>query len=321
MLLTNEAKSAFPAKDFIQREQRVGADHRVRPATFRGISTSRMSLSVASSRAAPIAALGPRTGRRSRANRSRAMRCVAAAASETSEQQKTLKKNADAIADDLKGVTVTFVGDNESANIAVSQEVAKALGYTPLSTPDLIEKITDSTREQILEEDGEAGLVIAENAVLEQLSTLIRCAVGTSGGGRGATARGDCWDYLFGQFTVWIDDAEAMAAAESDPSTAPQREAYELAEVHLVMSKKECKPGDEAAGIGAQALEAIGSIIKDDPQVPGKKGFYVKMGCRGDWPVLQPPGWDGTKEGMVDPKTGKPYRDAEQAVAPKTGEV
>ena len=89
-----------------------------------------MSFSVATSRTAPLAALGARTGRQARANRSRAMRCVAAAASETSEQQKTLKKNADAIADDLKGVTVTFVGDNESANIAVAQEVAKALGLS-----------------------------------------------------------------------------------------------------------------------------------------------------------------------------------------------
>ena len=292
------------------------------PAIFRRISPSRMSLSVVVSLRAPLAAPGARPGRQARAHRSRAMRCVAAAASETSEQRKTLKKNADVIADDLKGVSITFVGDNESANIAVAQEVAKALGYTPLSTPDLIEKITDSTREQILEEDGEAGLVIAENAVLEQLSTLIRCTIGTNGGGRGATARGDCWDYMFGQFTIWLDDAGAVKAAESDPSTAPQRDAYELAEVHLVMSKAECKPGDEAAGIGAQALEAIGSIIKDDPQVPGKKGFYVKMGCRGDWPVLQPPGWDGTKEGMVDPATGKPYREAAEASeAPKSGEV
>ena len=64
-------------------------------------------------------------------------------------------------------------------------------------------------------------------------------------------------------------------------------------------------------GIAAQALGAIQQIIDGDSQLPGKKGFYVKMGCRGDWPVLQPPGWDGTKEGMVDPATGKPYKDAE----------
>jgi hypothetical protein len=40
--------------------------------------------------------------------------------------------------------------------------------------------------------------------------------------------------------------------------------------------------------------------VEGDSQLPGKKGFYVKMGCRGDWPVLQPPGWDGNKETMVD---------------------
>ena len=108
-----------------------------------------------------------------------------------------------------------------------------------------------------------AGLVIAENAVFEQLSTHIRCCVSTSGGGRGAAARGACWDYLFGQFTVWLDDvptaeraaaeAEKAAAAaatkkegdedaESDEDdTMAQREAYEFADVHLVMSSPEAR--------------------------------------------------------------------------------
>ena len=70
-----------------------------------------MSLSVVVSLRAPLAAPGAKPGRQARAHRSRAMRCVAAAAaSETSEQRKTLKKNADVIADDLKGVSITFVG-------------------------------------------------------------------------------------------------------------------------------------------------------------------------------------------------------------------
>ena len=29
--------------------------------------------------------------------------------------------------------------------------------------------------------------------------------------------------------------------------------------------------------------------------------------------MLQPPGWDGTEKGKVDPKTGKPYREASDA--------
>jgi shikimate kinase len=137
----------------------------------------------------------------------------------------------------LKGVTVTFVGDSEGANDAVGRALASALGYVPLSTPDLVEKITGQTRAEIVESDGEGGLVIAENAVFEQLSTQLRCVISTSGGGKGASARGACWDYLFGHFVIWLDDVDAAAAAAADPAAAPQREAYEFADAHLVMRR------------------------------------------------------------------------------------
>lgn len=249
-------------------------------------------------------------------------RAGAAAGEAERDGAKELRRMADAVTDELKGVGITFVGDNEEANFMVASAMAKALKYTPLSTPELIERVTGSSRDEIVAEDGEAGLVIAENAVLEQLSTMLRCCTATSGGGKCATARGACWDYLFGQFTVWLDDVpSAQRAAEEEKTregkennewtgSMPQREAYEFADVHLVMSSTTVGTEAEAVGIAGQALGAIKQLIEGDPQLPGKKGFYVKMGCRGDWPVLQPPGWDGTKEGMVDPATGKPYRDA-----------
>jgi shikimate kinase len=233
----------------------------------------------------------------------------AAADGAAADAVKALKAACDAVADEMKGVSVTFVGDNEQANLAVAKALAKALGYTPLSTPALIEQVTDSTREAILKEDGVAGLVLAENAVLEQLSTMIRCCVATSGGGKGAAARGDCWDYIFGQFTVWLDDVEAVQRAKNDPDASPQRDAYAFAEARLVLSSTEVKTELEAANIGVGVMSAIRQLIEGDPQLSGKKGFYVKMGCRGDWPVLQPPGWDGTEEGKIDPATQKPYRE------------
>ena len=237
---------------------------------------------------------------------------AAADASPSADATKALKAACDAVGDEMKGVSVTFVGDNEGANIAVSTALAKALGYTPLSTPKLIEQVTDSTREEILAEDGDAGLVLAENAVLEQLSTLIRCVVATSGGGKGATARGDCWDHIFGHFTVWLDDLDAVEQAKSDNQSAPQRDAYAFAEVRLVLSEKNIATETEATNIAVNVMTGIKDLLHDDPRLSGKKGFYVKMGCRGDWPVLQPPGWDGTEEGKIDPKTQKPYKDAEQ---------
>jgi hypothetical protein len=113
---------------------------------------------------------------------------------------------------------------------------------------------------------------------------------------------------------VWLDDvpsAQKAEAAGEGEDAMPQREAYALADIHLIMSSPEVGTEAAAVGIAIQALGAVQQMVDGDPQLSGKKGFYVKMGCRGDWPVLQPPGWDGTWEGMSDPATGKPYREME----------
>ena len=127
---------------------------------------SSSSLAVVSAAAGAAAVVpGARTtalGRRLRASSSRArhnrkhvLRATAASASAAAsadDNAKLLKQTADAVSEDLKGVSITFVGDNEGANAAVASALAKALKYTPLSTPELIERITDSTREEIIAE-------------------------------------------------------------------------------------------------------------------------------------------------------------------------
>ena len=67
----------------------------------------------------------------------------------------------------------------------------------------------------------------------------------------------------------------------------PQRSAYELAEIRVAV-------GEGAAGVDAgdaavveRVLGAVGSM---DPQLVGKKSLYVRLGARGDWPDLAPPG-------------------------------
>lgn len=31
----------------------------------------------------------------------------------------------------------------------------------------------------------------------------------------------------------------------------------------------------------------------------GKKSLYIRLGCRGDWPNIEPPGWDPSSESDV----------------------
>lgn len=194
------------------------------------------------------------------------------------------------VVDALKGCSVTIVGDDERLNDAVARALAVRLGYSPVSVPALVR----STAAMERDDDGDDGddgeevdeataALVLENSAHEQLSTFLRLVVATCGGGRGATARGDCWTWLFGSVTVWVDGEETDA-------DAPQRDAYELSEVRVT-----ARGGDEtdAEATAARVLVGIDALLTADEQLCGKKNLYVRFGCRGDWPDLQPPGDEG----------------------------
>lgn len=61
-------------------------------------------------------------------------------------------------------------------------------------------------------------------------------------------------------------------------------------ELHVAQSF--ISPVRRISGTGAvQAILALMERVKQDKKLPDGKRLYVKLGCRGDWPDLQEPGW------------------------------
>ena len=46
-----------------------------------------------------------------------------------------------------------------------------------------------------------------------------------------------------------------------------------------------------------QIMQRAAELVKKDQDLCGKKGVYMKFGCRGDWPDLQPPDENGNVQG------------------------
>lgn len=73
---------------------------------------------------------------------------------------------------------------------------------------------------------------------------------------------------------------------------APQREAYQQAEIHIAVAKDASEimtPAQMAEALLDQILQQVAGLVEKDQDLCGKKGVYMKFGCRGDWPDLQPP--------------------------------
>jgi shikimate kinase len=74
-------------------------------------------------------------------------------------------------------------------NKEAARAYAKLVGCAPMDMPSLIEVVGKKSSEAIETEDGRDRVMLLELAILEQLSSMIRCTVGCLGGGWGASAR------------------------------------------------------------------------------------------------------------------------------------
>lgn len=81
---------------------------------------------------------------------------------------------------------------------------------------------------------------------------------------------------------------------------APQREAYQQAEIRIAIAKDDSDAmtaPQVAEALLEQIMQQVAELVKKDEDLCGKKGVYMKFGCRGDWPDLQPPDENASVQG------------------------
>ncbi|KAM1236368.1 hypothetical protein ACFX2I_037394 [Malus domestica] len=202
----------------------------------------------------------------------------------------------------LKGASIYIVGDSTEINQKVAQELAVGLGYTPLSTKEFMESFAKQTIESWLLAEGSDSVAEAENAVLQSLSSHVRAVVATLGGQHGAAGRADKWRHLYAGFTVWVSQTEATdedsAKEEARSHIKDGSLAYSNADVVVKLQGWDAV---HAKSVAQGCLSALKQLILSDKKLPSKKSLYIRLGCRGDWPNIKPPGWDPSAGDDVSP--------------------
>lgn len=191
----------------------------------------------------------------------------------------------------LKGTSIYIVGDSTEINQKVARELAVALGYTPLVTKELLETFAKQTVDSWVVAEGSDSVAEAESAVLESLSSHVRAVVATLGGSHGAAARTDKWRHLYSGFSIWLSQTEAT---DEDSAKEEARRHIEDGNVGYtnadVVVKLQGWDADHAKSVAQASLSALKRLILSDKKLPGKKSLYIRLGCRGDWPNIKPPG-------------------------------
>ncbi|CAN6486611.1 unnamed protein product [Victoria cruziana] len=195
----------------------------------------------------------------------------------------------------LKGTSIYTVGHSNEMNWEVAKKLASGLGYAPLNTSELLETIAKRSIDTWVASEGVDPVAEAEGAILESLSSHARAVVATLGGFNGAAGRADKWRHLYSGFTVWLDLSETTENSAEEVARNVQnsdKHGYSNADVIVRLEQWD----KTLSQIAAQAcLSALKRLILSDKQLPGKKSLYIRLGCRGDWPNIEPPGYDPSK--------------------------
>ncbi|KAJ8754305.1 hypothetical protein K2173_002756 [Erythroxylum novogranatense] len=197
----------------------------------------------------------------------------------------------------LKGTSIYIVGDSTEINQKVARELAVGLGYTPLDTQELLETFAKQKIDSWVLEEGFDSVAEAESSVLESLSSHARAVVSTLGGKHGAAGRSDKWKHLYAGLTVWLSQTEAIdedsAKEEARRHVRDGNVAYSNADVVV---KLQGWDADYAKSVAQASLSALKQLILSDKKLPDRKSLYIRLGCRGDWPNIKPPGWNPSAE-------------------------
>ncbi|XP_073111648.1 probable inactive shikimate kinase like 2, chloroplastic [Elaeis guineensis] len=200
----------------------------------------------------------------------------------------------------LKGTSIYIIGDSTEINQEVAKELAMGIGYTPLYTSELLERYAKKSIDSWVVSEGADSVAEAEGAVLDGLSSHVRAVVATLGGLHGAARRPDKWRHLYAGFTVWLSKSEAPDEASAKEAARRHIQdgsiGYTNAEVVVKLGGWDLK---HARDVAQGCLSALKQLILSDNQLTGKKSLYIRLGCRGDWPNIKPPGWDPSSG--VDP--------------------
>nr|CAD1845150.1 unnamed protein product [Ananas comosus var. bracteatus] len=185
----------------------------------------------------------------------------------------------------LKGTSVYIIGDSTEINEAVAKELANGIGYVPLYTSELLERCAQQSVDSWVASEGADSVAAAESA-------------------HGAASRPDRWRHLHAGFTVWLSRSEAIGKEifftfpfcnEASAKEEAQRHiedgslAYTKADVVVKLGGWDI---GYARDVAQGCLSALKQLTLSDKQLAGKKSLYIRLGCRGDWPNIKPPGWD-----------------------------
>lgn len=193
----------------------------------------------------------------------------------------------------LKGTSIFLIGDSTEINEKVARELAVGLGYTPLSTKELLEAYTKQSIDSWVNADGCDSVAETEAVVLGSLCSQARAVISTLGGDCGAARKPNNWQHLFAGFTIWLSESEAAdeetAKKEAKKNFQDDHQGYTNAEVVVKLGGWDPIYSNTVA---QAALSGVKRLILSDKNLPGKKSLYIRLGCRGDWPDIKPPGWD-----------------------------
>ncbi|CAI5479833.1 unnamed protein product [Closterium sp. Yama58-4] len=143
----------------------------------------------------------------------------------------------------------------------------------------------------VASEEGPDSVAQAETALLDHLASNLRVVVATMGQPHGASLRPDSWRFIHGGIALWLD-VKDDANSPPDPHFADRADVAIRLHLPAGWSTDDAVSADVARAAAEGALTAVKAALDADPQLPGKKSLYVRMGCRGDWPDLMPPSWD-----------------------------